>query len=209
MPSTFTHGIVPGTCLALTGKTSKIPRGQLARLFLIGFFLGNGPDLDVIPGSIWANHFGDIHRNWGHNIFSILALTWFGTFLFNRFIDAEWRPKRVWLVSFLLLFSHVIFDSLGEAAADGIRHGVPLFWPLSDWQLLSPFTVFFSYSVQKDLNPLLGHLLSVQFWTRAVFSEIAFTATCITLWLGGNWFLRKIKRRAEKATEEELPSHAA
>jgi len=205
MPSTFTHGVVPAACLVLSGKSKpKTPRAQWIRLAFVGFFLGNAPDLDVIPGTLWASHWADIHRNWGHNIFSILALTWFGTFLFKKLVQKEYRPKYLWLTSFVLIMTHVVFDSMGGIdPTTGLRAGVPILWPIADFQIIAPFEIFMSYTVDSSLPPLIAHILSTEFWSRAVFTEVIFTATLIPSWLVVLYFGRKLRARTQKT--ETLP----
>lgn len=207
MPSTFTHGVVPSACLALTAKVQKpIPRRELLKLALIGFFLGNGPDLDVIPGTLWSTHWNDIHRNWGHNIFSITALILLGTWLFKKFVAAEYRPKRVLLVSTILVLSHIAFDSMSEAGAHGIRTGVPVFWPLSDWQLIAPFYIFRNFETDIGYNPIMAHVMSSQFWSRAVFMEVFFTITFVPFWVVSFLVAKKVQgrlTRSQMAKREE------
>lgn len=209
MPSTFTHGVVPASCIALTSATvKKIPRGQLLRLAAIGFFLGNSPDLDIIPGTIFASHFHEIHRNWGHNIFSMMVFTWIGTLLFKRFVDQAYRPKRIWLTSAILVLSHVLFDSLGQEGSDGLRHGVPLLWPVHSYEMISPISIFMSYTVHPDYPPLIAHIMSVSFWTRAVFVELLFTALFIPAWVFSYVFIRKLKGRGVEKAQELVESES-
>lgn len=203
MPSTFTHGVVPASCLALTSKQNKkIPRWELAKLAAIGFILGNTPDLDIIPATIIGDQFHEIHRCWGHNMFSLTVYIIAGTFLFKKFIKEEYRPKRVLLTCFLLVVSHILFDSVGEQSAEGFRRGIPLFWPLSNWELLLPFQIFRDYKVDPNLPLLWAHMVSVQFWTRAVFAELMFTALFIPMWVGGYILAYRLKNRTGKLAED-------
>lgn len=206
MPSTFTHGVVPASCLALTSKKNQpIPKGQLFRLAAIGFILGNSPDLDIIPATLLGDSAHEIHRCWGHNIFSLFIYIFMGTVLFKTFVKEQYRPKRLLFTSALLVLSHIVFDAMGEESIEGFRRGIPLLWPLSNWELLLPFKIFKSYTVDHNLPLLWAHIVSAQFWTRAVFTEVVFTALFIPTWLAFYAVGRRMKNRTKKLAEETTP----
>jgi len=175
-------------------KKKGLTRKQLLRLAFIAFILGNSPDLDIIPAMLNPEHWKEIHREWGHNMFSLAVWITLGTFALRRFVSPLFNGALGWFVSAPLVLSHVLFDAMGDFAHDGARIGVPLLWPLSDWEFNLPFSLFRCYEVQSGMNPLLAHITSESFWKSAVFSEIAGSLLLFGIWFAALTVVRVIRK---------------
>ncbi|MBI4402754.1 MAG: metal-dependent hydrolase [Deltaproteobacteria bacterium] len=197
MPSTFAHAIVPSSCLTLS-LAARLTHKQRWHLLLVAVFLGNSPDLDLIPAFLFPAHFDSIHRNFGHNLFSIMLLCWLGAWLLRRYVSCDFAGARGWGWSIVCVTSHLFLDCMCGADPDGIRYGCPLFWPLSSGQWLLPWPIFPSYSINLELHPLLAFVTSRSFWHCALFSELGYSAVIICAW----FTLIKAVKRLEKLAKK-------
>jgi membrane-bound metal-dependent hydrolase YbcI (DUF457 family) len=186
MPSTFVHGLLPPSCLVVVkSKLPKMEKAQKYRLLLIAFFLGNAPDLDLIPASFDPTHWRLIHRAWGHNMFSLMCWITLGVFLITRFVSKDFKGKRAWLISTGLVLSHVVLDCMGQMDKAGHKPGIPLFFPLTRYEVTLPLNFFKSYSLDPKLNPIIAHAVSKTFWTDSVISEVATMVFLFLFWVVG------------------------
>ncbi|MCI5057580.1 MAG: metal-dependent hydrolase [Flavobacteriales bacterium] len=135
---------------AILGK--KIGR----KAAILGAIGGTIPDLDVLLTPFFSEFQKiSIHRGYSHSILFCLL----GAFLFAYFLSRIKRAKeisfqRLWLFSFLALFTHVLLDAF-------TTYGTQLFLPFTDWRvsfdsinIVDPF-----YTV-----PLLLGVLGSVFW---------------------------------------------
>lgn len=184
MPSTFVHGLVPSSCAFITKP--RLKNDSFRERFIFFFVcsvLGNLPDLDVIPGTLMKEHWFEIHRYWGHNMFSLAVWIVLGAWALNKFVGGEMVGRKAWVVSALLVMSHVLFDSMGDYTTNGVRIGVPLLWPFSKWEFLFPIGIFKSYEIDYSKNVLAAHLTSYGYWSHAVFSEIVAGLGLFLVWV--------------------------
>lgn len=210
MPSTFVHGILPSSCSFVAKKSlPTLDRAQMLKLLFIAFILGNACDIDIIPAMLLPDRWTDIHRYWGHNIFCISLYILAGRWALTRFVHPSFKEKVGWLLTVSLVLSHVFLDAAGDFNfGSDERIGVPLFWPISDWEFLLPFALFKSYQLSEaSTNPLVSHILSVDFWTRAVFTEIGSSVMLLLIWSG----LYGAYRRwiASKPSQAAMPTETA
>lgn len=194
MPSTIAHALFPSTTVVITGK--KFPplnRLQWGKFILLSAFLGNSPDLDLIPSSLLPSQWENIHRFWGHNIFAVAALSGIGSWLIRRFISKSFSVRQSLIISSLLVMSHLLLDSMGDFAPDGRRPSIPFFYPFSTWAFYLPWKLFPCSVLKTGVHPFLAHLLSIDFWTKVVFVEVA--TSLLLAGTIGSFFLVTAKMR--------------
>ncbi len=184
MPSTIVHALLPASCV-YTSKSLFPPltKKETFKLLFLSCFLGNFPDLDVIPATLAGENWSNIHRNWGHNVFSITVGIFLGSFLIKKFIHKNFTKKSAFLLSFCLIASHIFFDSMQGENANGIQIGVPLLYPFSSWELTLPFKVFKAVTISHQDNFLTGYLSSMTFWKEIIYWEFIYIAS---FWLAWN-----------------------
>jgi membrane-bound metal-dependent hydrolase YbcI (DUF457 family) len=184
MPSTLVHAFLPSACFAsLKSEYAKFTKKEWLLLMGITVFLGNAPDLDIIPAFFNPDHWKAIHRAWGHNVFSLSLWIAIGAFLFIKIGKGRFSTKQAWIFSLLLVLSHVFLDAMGDRDSEGVRLGVPLLWPFTRKAFSLPWCVFSSYHLDKKVHPLLAHISSKDFWRKAVFQEIIVSLTFLSLWI--------------------------
>ena len=183
MPSTFVHGLLPSAC-AFFCKPKMAPLSTRERFKLfIGFaFIANCPDLDLIPATLSMGHFHSVHRNLGHNLFALGIWVILGAWLMRK-----WMPKKqAWWFAGSLVASHVLLDAMQTMdPTNGVIPGVPLLWPLSDWQFRMPFHLFPCLHVNPNENPIWVYATSWDFWRRLVFTEISHILILFAAWVVG------------------------
>jgi membrane-bound metal-dependent hydrolase YbcI (DUF457 family) len=173
MPSTFIHAILPTVCIA-SRSDSKTGLGNKQKVFfwIACAVIANLPDLDVLGTFIVPERAEWVHRNFGHNLFSLIILTLLGRMLIVRFVSREmFSGLRGWLYCAVLVMSHVILDS-ACAEPNGRPVGIPLLWPFSDWQFYFPVVLFKGHQLNLNYEWVLGNLFSFDYWTLGVFREI-------------------------------------
>lgn len=171
MPSTLVHAILPAACVvSRKASLEGLTRKQCLGLLLVCSIVANLPDLDIIGVILFPEYASFYHRNVGHNIFSLIVLVIVGKVLLQR-VSELFSVFRAYLYSVSLVLSHLILDS-GCVHRPGVPAGVRLLWPLSDWELTSPFPLFIDYQLNLSHHWFLGHVLSSDYWTRAFFQEV-------------------------------------
>jgi len=178
MPSTFVHGLLPGACLWL-GKRGlpELKRTQCVIFCLWVFVLSSIPDSDFIPALFYPDHWMEFHRNWGHNLFSACLFVAIGQWVLRRWIVAEFSQKSAWTLTAILVGSHLLLDSM-TYAMDGSFLGVPLLYPIVDWNFYLPLPLFPSLHMETELHFVVAFVKSPDFWRRALFQEI-FAGACL------------------------------
>jgi len=176
MPSTIAHVLFPTTSvMASKSGLPRLTKAQWFRFLFLAAFLGNAPDLDLIPASLWPGEWYTIHRYWGHNIFSVTILIMIGQRLLRRFVSRDFTYNQAYLVSGLLVVSHLFLDSMGHHTNYGEYPSIPLFFPVSDWSFSLPFHLFPVIELHRSSHPMLGHVLAKDFWVHVIFHEIFFS----------------------------------
>ncbi len=199
MPSAFTHGLLPAACALSTARNLfSLDRKQWKKFLFVCFVLGNSPDLDLIPAIVFPSHFHDVHRELGHNVFALTLWIWLGVKTFRSWVSPAFAGKRAWIFSAALVLSHVLLDSCADAAPGTHAHpGVPLLWPLSNWELVTPLPLFGGYNLVPASHPILAHLITPGFWWTFLTREVA-----ITLAVSAGWYL------ATKSVQRLVPAPA-
>lgn len=207
MPSTIAHALFPAASVIIAGSAlPRLDKRGWAKLVCLAAFLGNSPDLDLIPASLFPMHWNYIHRNFGHNIFSITALTIFGTWLLRRFVSREIPKAQAAFMVLSLVCSHLVLDSLADFTLEGERPAIPFLFPLSDWSFYLPWRLFPVPALADTPHPFLNHVFSVEFWTKVVFVEIGTSVALGVVW-GGVFqlYFRLAKRKRQPGVAAELP----
>jgi membrane-bound metal-dependent hydrolase YbcI (DUF457 family) len=172
LPSPIVHSLA-GLAQA---PLARAPR----RLFFLAalVFAGNAPDLDFLPGVLIGDptrfHHGAAHSLMGALIFAALMLP-----LARR---AGVSSLRFAALMALAYAGHLGLDML--SADDGVRNGVPVFWPLSWVRLSWPIAIFTDIRVAPGVS---NFVRSVLLWHNlfAVTREIAVMALAglaVALW---------------------------
>jgi LexA-binding, inner membrane-associated putative hydrolase len=183
----------------------------MGRLAFVAFVLGNSPDLDIIPGTLFPEYWRVFHRYYGHNAFSLILWIILGAWALELWVSKDFKGWYGRMLAALLVVSHVLFDAMGDFHRSGLRMGVPLLWPFSDWEFNLPIRLFKEYSLKTGVNPLAGHILSTSFWTEAVFAEVFYGAMIVVVWIMGYrafTVVRKVFSRPlpiQKIEEIDLP----
>lgn len=207
MPSSIVHAFIPATCV-LTSKSlfPKLSKKQSLKLFILSAFLGNFPDWDAIPAALSGDQWSQIHRNWGHNIFSIVMGICLGSYLLRRFVSHNFSKRGAFCLSLCLVLSHVLFDSIQGLNELGQKIGVPLFFPFSYWEFSLPFKVFKPVTISHQTNFLSGYLTSMTFWKEIIYWEFLYIACFWLSWniffTAGSYVFKQHKRK--KQIEEKL-----
>lgn len=172
MPSSFVHAFLPASCTIYSRK--KLPplsKFEILKLAFAAMVLGNACDLDLIPAFLMPSIWMEIHRNYGHNLIAISIWITLGTLAIPKFVSLRIPRRSAFIMAALLVFSHVLFDAMGDYSGKGYRYGVPLLFPFSNWELTLPFTFFRSVKLHAGEHPLVGHVTSSVFWSDVIFTE--------------------------------------
>ena len=220
MPTTLVHAFLPAACLAVCANAlPSLTRREWLRLLFAAMILGNLPDLDLLPvlfHSPWLKYF---HRNVGHNVFALAGWICLGQWALRRWVLPTATPRQRWTIAAVLVLSHVVLDSMSRVPDDpeGRAGGVPLLYPLSDWQWRFPWRIFPGFKGDESrFHPVIAQAVSTEYWGRVIFTELRNTAILFavwtTLWLGGRGLARLARRLTPPAggegpiTPESVPS---
>ncbi len=207
MPSSIAHALFPAGCALLSRSgLPALPRKGWLKFLAVAVFLGNAPDLDLIPASLWPEHFFEIHRYWGHNIFSVTALIYLGQVLIRRWVSPSFSKRHAWILSTLLVASHLLLDSMGCPTAHGELPSIPFLYPFSDWSFYLPFQLFPIIQLHRGVHPLLAHVLAQDFWVHVIFHEIFFSAALVGIWSAVYFLSRLLFLRKKKTPEPQAIS---
>ncbi len=168
MPSPVIHSWLPTSCAYLTQSSCVLNTKQKVRFAVVSILIANSPDWDFVPAVLNSENFIQIHRNWGHNIFSLAALVVIGKYLLEKFVSKEnYQGRQGWLLSLLLVLSHIFLDSLGHFSSTGFRPHIPLFWPLSDYRFTFPVKLFVTLDLKMPLT-----IFGIEFWKWLILGEL-------------------------------------
>jgi inner membrane protein len=165
------------------------PRGARTDLKLLAACaaFAIAPDLDFLPGLLFAGRPALYHQGASHSVFAALACSLAGAWLLAR--DPRQRT-RVGLALFAAYLSHLALDWLGSDARLPI--GMPLLWPFSDATWISPVAVL----------PGMRHTLpgreSSADWIVDVLSLANLRALLVELALVGPLLLLALWRRRRR-----------
>jgi len=210
MPTSLAHAAIPaGILLACAAVPRKSPAHRRT-LLVAALVIPNLPDLDLIPAALLPSQWASIHRNWGHNIFTLAVLSLLAARWFSRRCPLMKRGKA-YAVATALVWSHILFDSM-SISRPGLeqRVGVPLLWPISDWRWVFPWRIFPPVEIGGvGINPLVDVVLSPSLWTRVIPTEVAVTATsfAVTLLAAAAW--KATRRRGQHRPDRMADVSAA
>jgi membrane-bound metal-dependent hydrolase YbcI (DUF457 family) len=176
MPSPLVHATLPAACLVAERKTRRpLDRAHTIRLCLAALIIANLPDIDLIPALWFRAHFEEIHRAWGHNIFSVGLWTFLGSRLLAWADGRSSSRAYYWCAAAGLALSHIFLDAAGHFNEFGFSPTVPVLWPLSNWELTLPFRLFatmdFSFPPVTALT-LAERVFSWGFWRDIAICEV-------------------------------------
>lgn len=187
MPSPLIHAVLPTSLLVGSQKKHfSLSRAQWIRFVVFSTILANLPDLDFIPAVLHSEHYFEIRRVWGHNVFSALGFTLLGGFLLKTFVSNEFKGLRGILTAGFLVFSHLLLDSIGHFGHNGFQDFQPtvrLFWPMSSEHFGIPVQVFFVRAISFETSPYSSFLRGIFFCEVApllllvVLGSLTFLAT--------------------------------
>ena len=135
-------------------------------------FLCVAPDWDVIPASLLpSSQFFEIHRNWGHNIFSSFILSLVMAKVLMKVLKV-YPFRKCFIISLSFIASHLFFDSMMQDI-HGTPIGVPLLWPFSSHQysfFIRPFLG--TFYLPSHLHPLVAIGKFYQAYFLSILKEI-------------------------------------
>jgi inner membrane protein len=151
----------------------QIMRWNFLLLFLV-IFISNLPDLDFLPG-FFVGEPNRYHHGISHSLGFLMILTGLIYFCVN-FWD---KTKSKIISGWFLLFSsfHVILDFF--AVDTTLPFGEPMFWPIWNSYVISPFSIFIDIRRSNDINQFFPSLFSLHN-LKAVMIEIVFV---ICVWI--------------------------
>lgn len=186
MPSTVVHALLPGSCWVVSEKkTSQFSKRQWIAFTLIAVLLANFPDMDLIPAFLFPNHFYEIHRAWGHNVFSLFLFSLLGSWLLRRFVSSDFTKQRAWMASVFLVGSHVVLDAAGQYNSYGFLPSVPLFWPFSEHAYRLPIRVFVTLDLAGAPNRLYSLIHAPSLLGQIFVREVIPSIIVFGLWCFG------------------------
>ena len=97
---------------------------------IYGAVMGTIPDLDVILTPFFSEFQKiSLHRGYSHSIIFCVVLAFLAAFLLKKLKTTDAIIyRKLWLFSFLALFTHVLLDSFTS-------YGTQLFLPFTDWRV--------------------------------------------------------------------------
>ncbi len=202
MPSPIVHTLLP-TCMMVTaGLPGTLPRPQRWWLVSIAIFLGNSPDFDLLPALFDDRLWTHVHRWYGHNIFSLVALMFLGRWLLGRFAPS--LPKKVaWWTSILIVASHPVLD--GMVHPQMVESGVPLLFPFSYRTFHMPYWLF-SRSYHADgHHRLMGYAISTENWETVFRYEVAMVGNLLVLMFCTKRLLTLVRSRRANPSSQSSP----
>lgn len=127
---------------------------------ILGAIVGTIPDLDVLLTPFYTQLQNiSIHRGYSHSILACIISAFLLTYLFKKIKwTSEVAHKKLWIFSFLGLFTHVLLDAFTS-------YGTQLFLPFTDWRV--------SFGSVNILDPvytvplLLGLVGSLYFYKKS------------------------------------------
>jgi len=185
MPSSLTHALFPATAIFFSKSAFPgLSRRQFYRLILVASILGNFPDLDLLPGLFFPEYWLFLHRSLGHNIFSLVLLSIIGAKWLKSWVCPQFSRRFSFFLAMSLIGTHLFLDTLGDFAPLPLtgRDGIPILWPFSDGSIRFSLPLFPKVIPASGLHPVLAFALSKQFWTQALFQELAQAAILIVFW---------------------------
>ena len=184
MPTTFVHGLLPSACITVMRRVlPPLTRREWRHFAIVAFFIGNAPDLDLIPGILYPQIWNDVHRELGHNIFAILLWTYLGSLALPKFVSKQLSKRQAWQLSTFFVLSHILLDGMSVLDASGLKGGVPLLWPFLKWQWHSPLKIFPNIQYEESMHPMMARILAIDFWKRGIFIEFGYSLLIVALWL--------------------------
>ena len=177
MPSPFVHSLLPPACALTVQQThlsesqARWPFKQWFKFLGLSVFLANLPDIDVFPAMLFSEHYQEIHRAWGHNVFVAIFWIYFGAWCLKKFVSSEFSTGRATWISFCLVASHLFLDATPQHSIFASNPAVPLFWPLTN----RLYTIPLSFFETMNFTTTATHLLSVPFtevWHLSFWREI-------------------------------------
>lgn len=134
MPSPIVHAALgAGAALAVLPRTRRSLTSGLTLVVLSCW-----PDIDYLPGLL-AGSLNKFHQGPSHSLLFVLLGVLLAYPLIRR---TAFTLTRARIICFLLLIalSHLLLDIFTQDFRPPI--GIPLFWPLSDIPVHSPFSLF-------------------------------------------------------------------
>lgn len=178
MPSTLLHAVFPATAAGAALWGSRVSRRSIARVAFVAAILGNAPDWDLLPAALFVDHWREIHRAWGHNLLSAVAWIAAGHWLLRR-AAPELGGRAAAAISALAVLSHLILDAGTYDASTGAALGVPLFWPITSFELVLPWRWFPTVEVAPAAHPILGHATASDYWAKGAWVEARAAAAAL------------------------------
>lgn len=216
MPSPFVHATLPIACLVLDRKKRILDtKITLIRVVFVSIVMANICDLDLLPALIFRSHLFEIHRAWGHNIFSLVIWTWLGTYLLKWADRQKSSSCYYWIASGSLIVSHILLDAAGHFNNIGFAPSVPLFWPISSYQFTIPLKIFVTMDYAFLLsNPmeLLINVFSLRFFRDLILCEILPCLVILLTWISvtktKQVIIRALKHRSKLLTAKPITVRA-
>jgi inner membrane protein len=96
------------------------------KAMLVGAVIGTLPDLDVLVPLSDAVETFTYHRSFSHSLLVLTLVSPLAGWLLHRMFSAQLSFRRSWLLTWLVLITHILLDSLTV-------YGTQIFWPVSDY----------------------------------------------------------------------------
>jgi inner membrane protein len=138
MPSPIGHSLLGFSIYFIFNRKARLRQDW--KKILLYIFCANIPDLDLLPGALQ----GDINK-YHHGVTHTLGFSIFLALIVAAILKIKKSEKILFpfLLTFLLLFSHVVLDLFAQDTAP--PYGVMLLWPFTSQYFIS-FPLFLQIS---------------------------------------------------------------
>jgi len=171
MATTLGHALCGVVILLVANRLRSSPTTALdwpnVALFAL---LANLPDMDMLVSYLLAGDVLAYHGGVSHGLLFALLAAWLTARLVTARADGVQKLGYAVLLYSLVVVSHDLIDSLtGPSLGWHATRGMPLFWPLSDFRLSMPLTLFPGPQHNTWVRLVSLHNLKVMAYEALVF----------------------------------------
>lgn len=160
------------------------------KLAILCIFIATAPDLDFLPGILIGRP-----ELYHHGITHSLGFAIMASLVTAGIVSIRTKPfSLIFSLCFISYLSHVVIDFFGPSAPDRHPPGIPLFWPISDENFISPVQLFLGVhhigSPSATIIEWIESIISL-YNVGAIVVEVTLIIPFIVL---GQWHRRHYRR---------------
>jgi membrane-bound metal-dependent hydrolase YbcI (DUF457 family) len=173
VPSPLVHALA-GFAVATRGRRFGLEGRFVPGLLILA---ANAPDFDFVPGLL-VGDMARFHHGPPHSL-GAAALIALATGLVARRLGLR-QSRRLAILAGLAVVSHLFLDMM--TTDEGVRFGLPLFWPISNRLLVLPFSIFVGFRRDFGAATLVQGVF-IPHNAYAFLVELAIVALLSVVWL--------------------------